>query len=117
MKSFKPVLLSFIVTVAFASFLTASSNAADEEIKTIEGNVICLIPDYDNGTVKPVIASAPCDGMPPHQHIVITKDKVYSLQGLQDGLMKIEQNPQRTNVKIAGKVQGNEQTGWVLFVD
>ena len=117
MKSLKPIFMSLIVAVAFAGLFTASSSAADERMTTIEGKVICLIPDYANGTVKPVIASGPCDGMPPHQHLVVTKDKVYVLQGLQDGLMKIEQNPQRTNIKIAGKVQGSEQTGWVLFVD
>lgn len=117
MKSLKPIFMSLIIAVAFAGFFTASSFAADEEMMTVEGNVICLIPDYANGTVKPIIASGPCDGMPPHQHLVVTKDKVYVLQGLQDGLMKIEQNPQRTDVKIAGKVQGSEQTGWVLFVD
>lgn len=117
MKSLKPVFLSLIMAIAFAGFFTVSSFAADEEMTTIQGNVICLIPDYENGTVKPVIASGPCDGMPPHQHIVVTKDTVYSLQGLQDGLMKVQQNPQKTDVKIAGKVQGSEQTGWILFVE
>lgn len=117
MKSIKPVLLSLIMAVAFTGFFTASSYAADEEMMTIEGNVICLIPDYANGTVKPVIASGPCDGMPPHQHLVVTKDKVYVLQGLQEGLMKIEKNQQRTDVKITGKVEGSDQTGWVLFVN
>ncbi len=82
-----------------------------------QGNVVCLVPDYANGSVKPVIATHPCDGMPPHQHLLVTDDTVYSLQGLQDGLKKITQSPDRTDVQIAGKVQGSEQTGWVLFVN
>lgn len=116
MQSIRMAVLSLVIAAVFAGFLAASSYAADESMQTVEGTVVCLIPDYANGTVKPVIANAPCDGMPPHQHVLVTSDTVYSLQGLQEGLMKIEKNPQRTNVKITGKVEGNE-SGWILFVN
>jgi len=109
--------LTLVLGITLAIFICAFSQAADEGTTTIQGNVICLIPDYANGTVKPVVATHPCDGLPPHQHVLVTDTAVYSLQGLQDGLKKIEQNPNRTNVQIAGKVQGSEQTGWVLFVN
>ena len=109
-----------VAVLILAAFLggtyAVSSLAAGEGMQTVQGTVICLIPDYAKGTVNPVVATKPCDGEPPHQHIIITSDTVYSLQGLQDGLMKIERNPQRTDVKISGEVKGNEN-GWILFVN
>jgi len=118
MKQLKLVTLTLILGIAFSVALSNSSFAdSKDNHATINGNVICLLPDYKTGTVNPVIATAPCDGYPPHHHVVVTDDAVYSLQGLQDGLKKIERNPNRTNIQIAGKVQGSEQTGWVLFVN
>ena len=105
--------LIFVITL---SIFTVTMSHADD-IKTIQGNVVCLIPDYAKGTVNPVIATQPCDDLPPHQHVLVTVTRVYSLQGLQDGLMKIEKNPHRVNVKITGKVEGSDQTGWILFVN
>jgi len=84
---------------------------------TVEGNVICLIPDYDKGTVNPVIATGPCNNEPAHQHLLIGKDgKVYTLQGLQEGLMKIATSPNHTGVKITGMATENPG-GWVLYVN
>ena len=82
----------------------------------VEGTVICLIPDYQKGTVNPVVGG-PCNGMPAHSHLLLGKDnKVYILQGLESSLMAIQKNPNHTDVKIMGQV---EQTpgGWVLHVD
>ena len=117
MQGIKLLSVSLVLGITLAIFMCTVTQAAEEGTTTIQGNVVCLVPDYANGTVKPVIATHPCDGMPSHQHVLVTDSTVYSLQGLQDGLMKIQQDPNRTNVKIAGKVQGNEQTGWVLFVN
>lgn len=116
MQRVKFVAFCLVIGIAFTISLSTFSHSEDE-VKTIQGNVICLIPDYESGNVKPVIATGPCDGLPPHQHVIVTKDAVYQLQGLQDGLTKIQQSPNRTNVEIAGKVQGSEQTGWILFVE
>ena len=111
-----PVVLSLTLVILFSVSLVSSSFAKDETV-TVEGSVICLIPDYQKGTVNPVIANGPCKNEPPHPHMLITKEgKVYYLQGLQEGLMKVEMNPNHTDVKITGRV---EQTpgGWVLYVD
>ncbi len=118
MKHLKLTTLVLILGITL-SFAFSNSSIADskDDHATINGNVICLLPDYKTGNVNPVIATAPCDGYPPHHHVVVTDDRVYSLQGLQDGLKKIEQNPNRTSIQVAGKVQGSEQTGWVLFVN
>jgi hypothetical protein len=117
MQRLKLVAFSLIIALGLASLFTVRSFAADEGTKTITGTVICLIPDYKKGTVNPVIATGPCNTLPPHQHVLMTKEgTVYSLQGLQDGLMKIEEMPNKTDVTITGKVEGNNY-GWILFVD
>src|SRR3990167_1713725 len=109
------VLLFVIIGVASAGFSTVPAYAAGEDV-IVQGNVICLV--YDKkGNVTPMIATGPCDGYPPHQHILVTKEgTVYNLQGLEDGLVKIAKMPQKTDVQIKGKGQGN-QYGWVLVVD
>ena len=116
MQRIKFVSLSLILGIAFSISLSTFSHSADEGTTTLQGNIVCLLPDYEKGTVKPVIATGPCDGYPPHEHVLVTKNTVYSLQGLEEGLMKIEQSSNRTNVKITGKVEGSDQTAWVLFV-
>jgi hypothetical protein len=109
------ILGAFIISLGLVSLSTNATYAADDEV-IVQGNVVCLV--YDKkGNVTPMIATGPCDGYPPHQHILVTKEgTVYSLQGLQDGLVKIAKMPQRTDVEIKGKVQGN-QYGWILVVD
>ena len=117
MQRLRLLAFSLVIAVAFASLFKARSFAADAGMKTIQGTVICLIPDYKKGTVTPVIATSPCNSLPPHQHILVTKEgTVYTLQGLQEGLMKVALMPQRTDVTMTGKVEGNNY-GWVLFVD
>ena len=118
MKRFSILMLALILGIAFSVAFSNSSFADENDANaTIKGNIICLIPDYKAGTVNPVIATAPCDGYPTHQHVVVTDTAVYSLQGLQDGLMKIQRSSNRTNVTVAGKIKGSEQTGWILFVN
>ena len=115
MQRFSLVVLLLFISMALASFSTIPAYAAGEDV-IVQGNVICLV--YDKkGNVTPMIATGPCDGYPPHQHILVTKDgTVYSLQGLEAGLVKIAKMPQRTDVQVKGKVQGN-QYGWILVVD
>jgi len=117
MQRIKFVSLSLILGIAFSISLSTFSHSAEEGNETVVGTVICLIPDYESGTVKPVIATSPCHGLPRHQHVLVTKSTVYSLHGLQDGLRKVEESPQRKDAKIVGRVEGSEQTGWILFVN
>ncbi len=120
MQRIKMFAFSLMIAVACVGLFSVRSFAADEMKATsgsITGTVICLIPDYKKGTVTPVIATGPCNELPPHQHIVMTKEgTVYTLQGLQDGLMKVSLMPQRENVTMAGKIEGNNY-GWVLLVE
>lgn len=121
MQRIKLFVFSLMIAVVCAGLFSIRSFAADEGMKaepgSITGNVICLIPDYKKGTVTPVIATGPCNTLPPHQHVIMTKEgTVYTIQGLQDGLMKVSLMPQRENVTMAGKIEGNNY-GWVLLVD
>jgi hypothetical protein len=111
------IVLSFMLVLSFMFSLASTGSAAEQTAMTVEGNVICLIPDYQKGTVTPVIATGPCANNPPHEHILVGKNNtVYYLQGLQEGLMKVAMNPNHTDVTITGKA---EQTpgGWILYVN
>ncbi len=115
MKRFSVLMLLFVmIGVASAGLSAAPAYAAGEDV-IVQGNVICLV--YDKkGNVTPMIGGD-CSGYPPHQHILVTKEgTVYNLQGLEDGLVKIAKMPQKTDVQVKGKIQGN-QYGWILVVD
>ncbi len=88
------------------------------EEESVSGTVFCLLPNYQNGTVTPVIASGPCVNLPPHAHVILTKDKkMYAIEGSQEAIHKMETTPHGgMEVTIKGKLQGH-QGGWILFVD
>jgi hypothetical protein len=91
------------------------------EEETVSGTVYCLLPNYENGTVTPVIATGPCVNLPPHAHVMVTKDrKVYAIEGSPEAIHKMESgvgHPQGgMNVTMKGKLEGH-QGGWVLFVE
>jgi len=91
------------------------SQKLEEEV--IQGTIVCLIPYYDKGKVKLVVASAPCNENEPHAHVVFTREgEVYALHGSEEKIINIEKSSQRRNVFLRGKVLGN-QKGWILFVD
>jgi hypothetical protein len=116
MKKATLVALFLMLVLAYAVSSSFAGEAKGEKV-TVEGNVICLIPDYTKGTVNPVIADGPCNNVPPHQHLLVSKEgKVYTLQGLQEGLVPILTNPNHTNVKITGMATENPG-GWVLTVE
>jgi hypothetical protein len=85
--------------------------------KTVKGSILCLLPDYAKGTVKPVVGSSPCNEMEPHAHVIYTEDgQVYAIEGSEEAIHALEMNPQRKDVTIKGKLQGNPGA-WVLFVE
>ena len=115
MKRFSVLMLLFVMIGVVSAGLSAVPAYAAGEDVIVQGNVICLV--YDKkGNVTPMIGGD-CSGYPPHQHVLVTKEgTVYALQGLEDGLVKIAKMPQKTDVQVKGKVQGN-QYGWILVVD
>lgn len=105
-----------ILALTFILVLVSTSNSYAEKV-SVTGDVICLLPDYNKGVVNPVVANKPCSGEPAHSHILLSKEgKIYYLQGLQEGLMKIQLSPNHKNVTIAGTVKENPG-GWTLFVE
>ena len=95
----------------------------EEEIHknvTLMGNVICLLPEYKSGTVKPVIATTPCDGYAPHAHVILDirskVGNVYAVQGSPEAIKRLQQTSNRKDVEIKGKISGNA-TGWVITVE
>jgi hypothetical protein len=102
---------------AWILYGTPIEAAQKPEEKTVTGTIVCLLPDYSKGTVNPVVASGPCNEQTPHSHVVYTKEgQVYALGGSEEAIHKIEMNPQRTNVTVKGKVQGN-QGAWILYAE
>ena len=97
--------------------VSLSTLSIADEKQTVEGNVICLIPDYEKGNVNPVIATKPCNGLPAHSHLLMTKEgKIYFLQELGKGLQELQLSSNRINVKVSGVAKENPG-GWVLFVE
>lgn len=84
-----------------------------------KGNVICLLPDYEKGTVKPVVTSEPCNGKTPHAHVFLdTRSKegnVYAVNASPEVLERIESG-NKQDVEIAGTVSGN-QRAWIITVE
>lgn len=115
----KATLVAFSMLLFVFAFAVSASFAEKHEgtKETVEGNIVCLIPDYQKGTVNPVIATGPCNELPPHHHLLVSKDgKVYSLQGLQEGLMALQSGANHTDVKVTGRVEQNPG-GWILYVE
>jgi hypothetical protein len=50
-------LVGLFLSVSFYISQAEDPHAQD----SVKGNVICLIPDYEKGSVNPVIATEPCD--------------------------------------------------------
>jgi len=100
-------------------YILASSSALDDKTATqsVEGTLVCLLPNYEDGTVQPVVATAPCGEKDQHLHVVHTNDgQVYALHGTEEAIKNLENSTQRDNVKLQGQVQG-EQGAWVLYVN
>ena len=110
-------LLSFVV-LSFS--LTANAEEGVHQDDIMVGNVICLLPSYGDGTVKPVIASGPCNGLGPHAHVILdTRTKVgnvYAVTGSPEALERLTKTSERKNVEVKGKIGGN-QDAWILTVD
>ncbi len=83
----------------------------------VTGTVLCVFLNYEEGDVTLVVAHGPCNEYEPHAHFIQTDDgQMYALHGPYEKIISIEKNPQRENVTLSGKIQGNE-SGWIFYVD
>ena len=110
-------LLSFMV-LSFSFTASAEEEVHADDI--VVGNVICLLPNVAEGTVKPVIASGPCNGHSAHAHVVLdtrTKEgNVYAVTGSAEAIERLEKTSNRQNVEVKGKI-GGDQKAWIITVD
>lgn len=84
---------------------------------TVTGTIVCIVPNYSDGDVEPIVAVGPCNEYAPHMHVIYNKDgQIYGLHGTEESIVNIEKRPDRKNVQLTGKVRGNN-SGWILFVD
>ncbi len=99
-------------------YILASSSALDDKgaTETVEGTIVCLLPNYEDGSVQPVVATSPCGEKDQHLHVVHTADgRVYALHGSEESIKHLEASSDRNNVSLEGKILG-EQGAWVLYV-
>ena len=109
--------LSFVV-LSFSLISSAEEDAHKDDI--VQGNVICLLPNHAEGTVKPVIATGPCNNLAPHAHVILdtrTKEgNVYAVMGSPEAIERLEKTSNRQNVEVKGKI-GGDQSAWILTVE
>ncbi len=100
-------------------YVLASSAALGDKgaTETVQGAIVCLLPNYEDGSVQPVVASAPCGEKDQHLHVVHTSDgQVYALHGTEEAIKNLENSTDRDNVELQGQIQG-EQGAWILYVN
>jgi len=84
---------------------------------TATGTIVCIVPNYTNSDIEPVVAVGPCDEYAPHMHVIYNRDgQIYALHGTEESIVNIEKRPDRKNVQVTGAIAGNK-SGWILFVD
>jgi hypothetical protein len=83
---------------------------------TVKGTIVCLLPNYQAGNFKQVVATGPCTELDQHLHLIQTSDgQVYAIHGSEEAIHRIESMSNRNDVELQGKIQG-DQGAWVLFV-
>jgi len=108
-----------VLTGHTRGYILAASSALDDKgaTETVEGTLVCLLPNYEDGTVQPVVATSPCGEHGQHLHVVQTASgQVYALHGSEEAIKSLEATSDRNNVKLQGQIQG-EQGAWVLYVN
>jgi len=87
------------------------------EKKTIEGDIVCLIPTPDGEKVLAVISTEPCSELEPHAHAIKTPEgTIYSIQGPEEKIVEIEKNSNRKNVTLSGTVKKTD-SGSILIIE
>ncbi len=92
-------------------------NEGESEEITVTGTIYCLFPNYRDGSVTPMVATAPCDEYEDHAHVIYTNEgQTYAIHGPHEKITAIEKTSERKNVTLKGNVQGNNG-GWILYVN
>ncbi len=111
-----------VISCARPAADTADTSASADSVHAGDihkGNVICLLPDYENGTVEPIVASEPCVGKTSHAHVFLdTRSKqgnVYAVNANAETIERIQAG-NKQDVELKGTVSGN-QRAWIITVE
>jgi len=114
------LLICFAASITFSAITQAGEDkdAHKEEIKSMTGDFICVLPMDKDGNVKAVIATGDCSGYAPHVHVFREAGtaNVFSIQATPEKLKELEQSSERTGITLAGRVAGSTR-GWILYVE
>jgi hypothetical protein len=111
------LLICFAASISFSAFSQAEDEAQmKKDIKSMTGDIICVLPMDKDGNVKAVIASGDCSGHAPHVHVFREAGtaNVFSIEATPEKLKELEQSNKK-GVTLAGKITGSTR-GWVLSV-
>ncbi len=119
--SLKSYVLVFAITAIGIIGLNLSAAAEEvHEDDIVYGNVICILPDMEKGTVEPVVANKNCNGPVGHAHVILdTRSKegnVYAVNGSPEAVKRLQARTKKENVAVKGKISGDQQA-WIITVD
>ncbi len=112
------LLICFAASISFSAFSQAEDEAKmKDDIKSMTGDIICVLPMDADGNVKAVIASGDCSGYAPHVHVFREAGtaNVFSIEATPEKLKELEQSSNKKGVTLAGKITGSTR-GWILTV-
>ena len=108
------VSLVFVLGLVLSAGSIASAGEEGHEA-TLEGNIICLIPNPSTVMLEAVLTTEDCSKLAPHQHVLVTKEgKSYMIEGDEETLKKMMQGSKK-EVKVTGSVLENLQGGFPVF--
>ncbi len=113
------LLICFAASITFSAITQAEDEAQmKKDIKTMTGDIICVLPMDKDGNVKAVIAAGDCSGYAPHVHVFREAGtaNVFSIEATPEKLKELEKSSERTGITLAGKVAGSTR-GWILYVE
>jgi len=112
------LLICFAASITFSAIIKAEDEAQmKDDIKSMTGDIICVLPMDKDGNVKAVIAAGDCSGYAPHVHVFREAGtaNVFSIEATPEKLKELEQSSNKRGVTLAGKISGSTR-GWILSV-
>ena len=112
------LLICFAASITFSAIIKAEDEAQmKDDIKSMTGDIICVLPMDKDGNVKAVIAAGDCSGYAPHVHVFREAGtaNVFSIEATPEKLKELEQSSNKKGVTLAGKITGSTR-GWILSV-
>jgi hypothetical protein len=114
------LLICFAASISFSTLSQAGEDKETQmkDIKSMTGDIICVLPMDKDGNVKAVIASGDCSGYAPHVHVFREAGtaNVFSIEATPEKLKELEKSSERKGITLAGRIEGSNR-GWILYVE